>query len=339
MGNDPEGGVNGREYFIFELSSQGFIAILPNVKTLMLWLPCLVLSVLPAQAVVNISGNINSTPSGLDPGFGFFGNVGNVNGSSGIYLGDGWVLTANHVAGSLPATATFGGIAYPTQTGSWQRITNPTGMGLSTYTDMALFRLSSPPFLPTLNLSSVAPALADTSILVGNGRIQENDLTFWTQTVVPGANNDIWAETTQILANRAGYKTLPTNEVRWGVNDVASSSPAIANVGTMLAPVDVIYFTTSFDNNAYANEAQAVTGDSGGAAFTYNGSAWQLTGMMFSVATYDNQPGGPETAILGQQTAIADISSYRDQIYAIIPEPTVGILGFLGLLGLCKRRR
>lgn len=293
-----------------------------------------------ARAVVNISGNVNNTAAGLDPGFGFFGNVGVVNTSgSGIYLSDGWVLTANHVAGSLPLTATFGGIPYATQPGSWQRITNPTGMGLSTYTDMVVFRLATTLALPTVNLASLTPALADTAVMVGNGRVQENAETFWVHTIVIGNNNDTWTETPPGTPNREGYETTGIHEVRWGVNDVATSSLLTANVGTIPSPVDVRYFATSFDGSEYENEAQAVVGDSGGAAFIYNGTSWDLAGMMFSVSTYENQPGGTTSAILGQQTAIADIASYRTQILAIVPEPSSFLLALLGLLGFCKRRR
>ncbi|GAA5131667.1 PEP-CTERM sorting domain-containing protein [Luteolibacter yonseiensis] len=307
------------------------------MKISRLWIPAIfVLSAMSAQAVVNLSGNINNTAPGIIPGFGLFGNVGVVNTSgSGIYLGGGWVLTANHVAGSLPATATFGGVAYPTQAGSWQRITNPTGMGLSTYTDMVVFRLAGSLALPTVDLASLSPALSDNAILVGNGRIQENTSTTWIHTPVAGINNDTWVETPPGSPNREGYETIGTHEVRWGVNDVASVSVQTVNI----AGADVRYFTTSFDNPGYANEAQAVTGDSGGGAFIYSGSSWKLAGMMFSVATYENQPGGANSAIVGQQTAIADIASYRNQILAIVPEPSTALLGLLGLLGFCRRRR
>lgn len=297
------------------------------------------LSSMSVRAVVNISGNINNTaPSVVAPSFGYFGNVGEVNGSgSGIYLGNGWVLTANHVAGSLPATATFGGVAYATQPGTWQQILNPTGMGLTTYTDMVVFQLAAPLALPTVNLSSISPPTNDTMIMVGNGRVQEASPTYWNQTVVAGPNNDIWTETTPSLANHAGYKTIlpETHEVRWGLNDVASASVATVNAGG----TDVRYFTSSFDNAAYADEAQAVNGDSGGGAFVYNGSSWELAGMMFTVSTYDNQPGGALTAILGQQTAMEDIATYRDQIYAAIPEPSAAVLPLLGFVGLIRRRR
>lgn len=305
------------------------------------WIPgLLALSAMPAQAVVNISGHLNNTAAGLDPGFGLFDNIGAVNGSgSGIYLGDGWVLTANHVAGSLPLTATFGGIPYPTLPGSWQRITNPTGMGLSTYTDMVVFRLASTLALPTVNLASLAPTLNEPTIMVGNGRIQADDLSLWLHTVGPGSNDDTWLENPPGIPNRSGFKTTGVHQVRWGLNDVSSSVIATANMGTIPSPVNVRYFTTRFDDTEYDDEAQAVTGDSGGAAFTYNGSFWQLSGMMFSVSTYENQPGGTTAAIVGQQTAIADIASYRNQILAIVPEPSTVFLGLAGLLVFCRRKR
>lgn len=39
-------------------------------------------------------GSGNTTPPSADPGF---ANVGDVNGLSGVYVRNGWVLTANHV--------------------------------------------------------------------------------------------------------------------------------------------------------------------------------------------------------------------------------------------------
>ena len=73
-------------------------------KMLRLLMPFVGLTLLvlhPASAIINSTvpfGN-TSAPTGMgaepsDPGFGY---VGKLNGSTGVYLGYGWVLTANHV--------------------------------------------------------------------------------------------------------------------------------------------------------------------------------------------------------------------------------------------------
>ncbi len=297
---------------------------------------CAAALVMPAQAVVVASGGPNNTPPAGQP---FFNNVGTLNGASAIYLESGWVLTANHVAGSLPAAVNFGGISYPTEPGSFHRLENPAySPTLSIFTDMVLFRLSVSPLLPAVVISSATPTVGSQVMMIGNGRTQFSSRTFWKQTPVAGDNNDTWEETTEALANRAGFKTNAANQIRWGENLVNQINQPV-NIGTTENPVDVISFTTQFNLDGLTEEAQAVVGDSGGAAFSNNGTAWELAGMMFAVGTYDNQPGGPETAMFGNITAIADLSYYRPEILSIIPEPSAAVLAILGGLAVFRRRR
>mgnify|MGYP000046403058 CR=1 FL=1 len=77
-----------------------------------------------ADAVVVASGGVNNTAPAGQP---YFANVG----PGGIYLGDGWVLTAAHVAGSLPATASFGGLSYATEPGSFGHRALPSELASS----------------------------------------------------------------------------------------------------------------------------------------------------------------------------------------------------------------
>lgn len=285
-----------------------------------------------AGAVVIASGGPNNTAPGGQP---YFNNIGTLNGASAIYLTNGWVLTANHVSSSLPASVNFGGTNYSTQVGSFHRLTN-TGP-LSTFTDIVLFRLSAPPALPGVSIASATPTVASQVTMIGNGRTQQSTPTYWNRTEVLGNNNDTWVETTQLLSNISGFKTTATKEVRWGENVVAGNNFYV-NVGTLLAPVDVVSFSTQF-NSGISQEAQAVVGDSGGGVFSYSGGSWSLSGMMFAVGTYETQPGGVETAIYGGETYIADLSYYRSQILTIIPEPSACVLAMLGASTLVLRRR
>jgi hypothetical protein len=286
-----------------------------------------------SHGVVVISGDTNNTAPGGQP---YFDNVGSIGGASGIYLGNRWVVTAAHVAGSLPASATFGGTTYATEAGTFHRINNPTGSGLSTLTDIVLFRLGTDPGLPSLSIASGTPTVGDAVTMIGDGRVQEASPTYWQVTSVTGPNNDVWAELAypDPNINAAGFKTTATREVRWGKNNIDSVNETIS-----YGAGDVRAFITTFNNGALPQEAQAVSGDSGGAVLFQVGSDWVLTGMMVAVGTFDNQPSGAASAVLGDITASADLTYYRDQILQIIPEPSIPSLFLIGSIGLISLRR
>lgn len=302
-----------------------------KICSLSVWTLLLACS-LSQAVVVSSDGPNNSAPDGQP----FFNNVGSIGSASAIYLGDGWVLSANHVAGSLPATVKFGGVDYATLAGSFHRLENPTySEPLTALTDIVVFRLSSLVELPAVEISTATPAVGSPVMMIGNGSTRAGPLTFWNRTEIAGPNNDTWEVTTPELANAAGYHTTGTREIRWGANVVnASNFTADAGHG------DVISYATQFNSIGLTHEAQAVSGDSGGAVFSFNGSSWELSGMMYAVGLFENQPGGADTTVFGMVTAIADLSAYRSQIIAIIPEPSHAVpLGILGSIVLLFRRR
>ena len=85
-----------------------------------------------------------------------------MNGLSGVYLGNGWVLTANHV-GIGPMT--LGNVIYPAALGSGVRLEHSAGVP----TDLLLFQLASDPGLDTLPIAVTSPPLAAQAILIGRG--------------------------------------------------------------------------------------------------------------------------------------------------------------------------
>jgi len=283
-----------------------------------------------AGAIVTAAGTVTSSlPSG-NPGF---DNIGQVNGASAIYLGGGWVMTADHVAGSLPGSVTFGGTSYGTQSGSWQRLTNPSS---GTSTDIVLFRLASDPGLASLTLKSTAPTVGSPVMYVGNGKVQQTSLTNWSVTFDSGTGHYIWTESGS-PADAAGFKTTASNEVTWGVNDIAGINQVI-NIGHG----DLTTFYTIFDSGAYLYEGQAVVGDSGGGVFFFDGTNWVLGGMTDAVATYPDQPAN--TAVFGDATYAADLSTYADQIASItgitlVPEPSAMLMVLGGVVLVVRRRR
>jgi hypothetical protein len=239
------------------------------------------------------------------------------------------------VAGALPGSVNFVGVSYATQAGSFHRLENPAySPTLTLLTDIVVFRLSTPLALPGVTISSATPTVGSQVMMIGNGSTQVGPATFWDRTVIPGDGNDTWVVTTEALSNIAGYQTTGAREIRWGENVVFDDN-FTANAGHG----HVISFSTQFSASGLTHEAQAVSGDSGGAVFSFNGSSWELSGMMHAVTTYETQPGGTDTAVFGVETAIADLSYYRTQILTIIPEPSTAALAMLGGLALFRRRR
>ena len=122
----------------------------------------------PLKAIVIFGGGSAANTvaptggAGGDPGW---GNVGTVNGATGVYLGNYgggfWALTASHVSGG---DITLLGNTYTYVTGSATVVLNGNG----SETDMTLFRVSSDPSIASpsitnLALASVAPSPVWTS--------------------------------------------------------------------------------------------------------------------------------------------------------------------------------
>lgn len=305
-------------------------------RRLVLTVP-LVLTVLTAnaQAVLVAGTTGNTSAPGDDPGW---ANVGSCNSASAIYLGNRWVLTAYHVnAGGFPVV--FGANTY-TVSSPLIRLTNNGASGMSAQTDLVVFQINADPGLPPLMVSASAPVLGDDLVMIGNGLNRQASRTFWQATMVSGDNNDVWLETTGVH-NLEGYKAGIGATTRWGTNDAE-----FVNVNVNYGVGDVRSMLSLFhdDPAGRPNEAQGMTGDSGGAAYHKNGAQWELSGVMLAVGTagnptyFDNPP--PDTAVFGQHvTVMADLSFYRDQIVALtIPEPSAGML-LAGAAAVSLRRR
>ncbi|MDI1335048.1 MAG: hypothetical protein PSU94_02595 [Lacunisphaera sp.] len=291
----------------------------------------LVLAPAARALVINggLAGNASNSGSGLP-----WNNVGSVNGASGVYLGSYggsyWALTASHVVGS---GSSLGNLVLNSGTfnfvpGSGVIVLN----GDNSTTDLTLFRISTDPGLSSLTLSTTAPGSASLITYVAKGSV-EGSVNYWSVTVNAGPNNDVWIDlgNNPTGNNAAGYLVAGSVGERWGQATVTSSSSY--NVGTGLTAA----FYTTFQNASGAT--QGAGGDSGGATFYYNGSGWELAGIMGAIAGFENQPGS--AAVIGNLTFSASIANYNGFITSAIPEPSAyaALAGLLALAGAACRRR
>lgn len=220
-------------------------------------------------------------PPPSDPGW---RNVGEREGRSAVYLGDGWVLTAAHV-GAGPVV--FEGARFAPVPGSAVTLDAPGALGKKA--DLVLFRVDPPPDLPRLGLRK-APVQPGTPLLMmgyGRGRGE------------PAAFED-----------KRGYELKLGAVKRWGTNRAQDSRVPLPGPGSSLT----LCFHTQFTSGETPHEAQASPGDSGGAVFARGASHWKLAGLMIAVVAQ----GRPrKLALYGDRTSVADLSFYRDQILKV----------------------
>jgi len=279
-----------------------------------------------AVIIDTASGTGNTTAPADDPGW---ANVGSLGIGTGVYLGSNWVLTANHVGGG---SIVLGGGTYAMLAGSGTRLTNGGAPGKAPLTDLYMYRLATTPTgLGGVAIAATASGTGAAVTMIGAGR-DRGAFTEWS--VNQGTNPWTWTEVPS-GGSFAGYKALATRAMRWGTNTVSSSALWIdAGFG------DTFMLGTTFnDLGPPSNEAQAAYGDSGGGVFRKNGSAWQLAGVILTVGGYSGQPDPGANAIYGNATYAADLSFYRSQIVAIVPEPSVGAVAAVVVgLAACVRR-
>jgi hypothetical protein len=295
------------------------------------WLTLLLtlsVGVLTGRALV-IAGS-DGTQNTTNPGGGLpWDHVGSIGGASGVYLGafggGYWVATATHVgAGDF----TLGSTTYSVASGSAVQVSG---------SDLTLFRLSSDPGLANLTLATTAPTAGSTITMVGRGVGNNSSLTTWFVDTTPPT--PVWSTSNFAGADgtASGYAWAGAATMRWGSNTIETGQPIFNsyNIGTGA--------TNSFvaDFDAVSGQTQGAVGDSGGAAFYFNGSTWELAGIMGAIGTFSGQPGS--TAVFGNVTYLIDLASYNGAIVSAIPEPAeIGcVIGGLaaGAAVWARRRR
>jgi hypothetical protein len=268
--------------------------------------------------------------------------VGSIGGTSGVYLGDGWVLTAAHVGAATFILDSGPGAGTYQPSGLTYSFTTQTNTG-SDPADLTLFQIKNAPsslVLPELSLATSEPSqfLYDST----------------------GSN-------TVMIGFGDGGTTSPTDQSlfkTWG-----QATVDLDNQGIQVKAGSKTYVSADFitvDNtvskgrgNTSTNDSQLVSGDSGGGDFIYNSSLgkWQLAGINEATGSavleyYQNQWQLVDTADAGATnvqdislSAMVQISSYESQINEDMeaPEPPVWLLAGSGLAALfvfraCRRR-
>jgi len=253
------------------------------------------------------------------------------------YLGNGWALSAWHVGpepwdAPFPQTLTFSSGVVSLIPNQNYVIPNPSGSGLSPFTDLRLVRLASDPGLPSVTIAqtsltnaNLGQSIADV-VFIGNGRTREANVS--------------------TFSGHPGYYAMDDNTKRWGRNQIANEDALFGgfdtdlrgtvNIGSEANPRHIVSMFTKFDFNgtdAGNYEAQAADRDSGSAVFRKNGAQWELIGIVNTVYTYTGQ--GTLSGFDGNYTSFADLTYYRSQIQNIMNANTAfSIAGDINLDGI-----
>ncbi len=219
--------------------------------------------------------------------FPFWKNVGYLNESTAVYMGNGYVLTAAHVGAGKFQLAD--GSRYAPIPETEQRFRNSDG----SFSDLCVFRVSyrasdSIADLPSVPLGPVCPGQGSFVLLIGAGSGNSS-------------NSRIQ------FASSRDFSWNEDFRIRWGLNRVAHQFASPMKTYHFSTPG----YSTKFSRGEY--RCQATPGDSGGAAFVYNRQThrWELGGIILAV---DSRVGEAE---FGNQTYIADLTILPDQVFKL----------------------
>jgi len=254
------------------------------------------------------------------------------------YLGNGWALSAWHVGPFIGEPPNLQQLTFSTGVVSVipnqnYDVLNPSGSGLSTFTDLKLVRIDTDLGLDPLPIASTS---LNSSIL----NTADSEVTF-----IGNGRSRLASQTS--YGGHSAYDTTADRTKRWGKNRIADENSYYSqsdtdlrvtlNIGTQENPRHIVSMITQFNLAGGINyEAQAVSEDSGTAVFRKNPSTtqWELIGIVNSIDNvYSGQPF--TSAADGNYTTFADLTYYKSAITNIMnAHPGYSLNGDLNLDGI-----
>ncbi len=225
---------------------------------------------------------------------------------SSVYLGDRWVLTANHI-GSFPNW-----IVNLNGTNYFEDVNTPAVSPVSASgvgSDLVLKRLTVDPGLPAVVIGA-SPAAGTHITFMGYGSNRDPALTTW------DASSNPWVESNQGSPLVGGYKWLGTSSKRWATNKIdswtnkpADLPPTVLNRASFTYSTDYSSAAANNASGATSSEGTVVGGDSGGGVFDDRN---RLIGINLYRDSFTGQPDN--TSVFGGYSYFADIATYADDI-------------------------
>jgi hypothetical protein len=256
-----------------------------------------------------------------DPGWANVASTGTF--LNAVYIGDGWVLSANHT-GVSPVQFDPSGPTYsPIPNQSFQ-VPNPTGVsGLTApAADLRLYRINTDPGLPSLTLATQPLALNDDVVFMSYGVTRSPTELHWN--VNNSTDPPTWTSVPSGGAN-SGYAGAGSAK-RWGTNQVADDNTVLgesdADLTTIVTSGTIANLTVYDQNSSNPFESQVVGGDSGSGVWHKRNGQWELAGIVVANYIFKGQStstfnASNSLAVYGNATAYADLSSYATQIAVI----------------------
>jgi len=296
------------------------------VRKLLLTSPLLLaVSTLTAPALVlwGLDNSANQSDLGTGAPWSAVAKVTNSDGSliegSAVYLGNGFMLTANHVTMNLTYSfVTFDQVETFAIDPTFNDGVRAYGKQVAPGVDMAVIKLTSIP------VSATAAVLMPTAT-ESFGASSSATLVGW------GVGRNA---SSPIGTNVVGWGDATTSDKRWGLNALRDA----INITYTLDSKNYVYetlVTYAGTTNALNpnnkglgdSEAGATLYDSGSGLFQEIGGEWYLIGLTTAVAKRDSTTFGLDSSGGGDANYFARISTYEQEITALIPEPgTISLL-------------